>query len=318
MVSCAPDTLKITVSQTASELQVTWTSASDSAEAFAHAAEDVYSHLSQYDLSTKGLDAKEGGIFDHFQNNNYYYKTVHDGASYYISPLKPVDEPLRREIRILQNIEGFLQKAYDKNADTLAMAFYGVHQPTSIGLLVPWADVVSFFPPGIDLTRQEWYSRGLNSPGDPRWSKGPFVSFYQGWVEDVAVPVHSEGEVRGVVVLATSLEKLAAKYFAGSDEALVLLGPDLTPFIATASARSALPLKVIQDFDYTKQLKENPFTNESYRLSATDQPQGLRDVAAAITAGRTDFTVNIADKHYRVYVQAVKEPHFYVVGFAQQ
>lgn len=318
LASCQGSDLQNKVTDVASKLSANFSSVGKSAEKFAKAAEQVYSNLDKYDLSTKGLDVKEGGIFATFQNNTYYYKTVPQGASYYASPLKPVDDKLRREIRILQQIEVPLEAAYTEDSDTLAIAFYGVHQPTSIAMLVPWADVISFFPPGIDLTKTEWYDRGLTSKGETKWSKKPFVSFYRGWVEDVAVPIFDKGSVRGVAVLATSLEKIGAKYFADKDAALVLLGPDLTPFAATPTARTELPLQVMQDFDYTKQLKSNPLADEEYRLSAPKQPLGLQRVAAQIEAGKTSFDQEINGGLYRVYVTEIKEPHFYLAGFTRR
>jgi hypothetical protein len=317
LAGCQGD-LPTKVADVTSKLSANFSSVGQAAKKFAQSAEQVYANLDKYDLSPKGLDVKDGGIFDTFENNTYYYKTVAKGASYYASPMKPVDDTLRREIRILQQIEKPLEDAYVEDADTLAIAFYGVHQPTSIAMLIPWADVISFFPPNIDLRNLEWYQRGLKSHGEVRWAQKPFVSFYRGWVEDVAVPIFDKSDVRGVAVLAASLEKINTKYFAARTDDLVLLGPDLTPFAASPSARTDLPLQVAKDFDYTKQLKTNPPANDDYRLSAPQQPIGLQHVAAKIEAGQTSFEEEVEGHQYRFYVGTIKEPRFYVVGFVRE
>lgn len=318
LTACQGNDLPTQVADVASKLSTNFSSVGQASKAFAQSAEQVYANLDKYNLSPRGLDVKEGGVFNTFQNNTYYYKTVAQGASYYASPMKPVDDKLRREIRILQQIEKPLEDAYVEDSDTLAIAFYGVHQPTSIAMLIPWADVISFFPPNIDLRNLEWYQRGLKSKGEVRWAEKPFVSFYRGWVEDVAVPIFDKGEVRGVAVLAISLEKINTKYFARVPEALMLLGPDMTPFAASPAARAQLPLQVMQDFDYTKQLKTNPKADNEYQLSATQQPVGLQRVAAKIQAGQSTFEEDVEGHLYRFSVSQIKEPHFYVVGFVRE
>ncbi len=313
---CQNNGVKTAAADVAAGVSNSLISVRESAQKFAVAAEHVYSHLDQYDLSTKGMDVKDGGIFDTFQNNTYYYKTKHEGASYYVSPMKPVNDVVRRAVKTMQYLEGDIQSSYEKNGDIMALAFFGVHQPQSVGILYPWVDVVSFLPPQLEIKAMEWYTRGLASNGEAKWSNGPFVSFYAGWIEDVAVPVRVDGAVTGVIVLAISLEKLKAKYFANRTENLLLLGPDLTVFVATPSARKALPIQVVEAFDYTKQLKMNTSPSEGYRLSDNTQPAGMADVARAIAAGQTTVEKRLGGKDWTFYSEEVKETHFYVVGFS--
>jgi hypothetical protein len=315
---CQNSDLKVKVAGVASQLSANLTSVRESAETFAKAAETVYGHLDRYNLSTKGMDVKDGGIFDTFQNNSYYFKTVKDGASYYASPMKPVDDTVRRPIRIMQQLEGDIKKAYDTNGDVMALAFFGVHEPMSLGMVYPWVDVVSFLPPKLQIKGMEWYTRGLSSTGPAKWSNGPFVSFYAGWIEDVAVPVIVNGGVQGVIVLATSLEKFRAKYFLPQTINLFMLGPDDTVFIANPAAKKALDLKVIEGFDYVKQLQNNSSPSDGFRLSDSSQPEGLPEVAKAIAAGKTEIEQRVAGKDWIFYVSPVPETGFRVVGFGQR
>jgi len=318
LAGCQNSQLKTEVADVAAKMSANLVAVREAAQSFAAAAQNLYSHLDRVDLSTKGMDVRDGGVFDTFQNNTYYFKTLRKGASYYVSPMKPVDDTVRRAVRAMQHLEGDIQSSYEKNGDVMALAFFGVHEPMSVGMLYPWVDVISFLPPALQIRQMEWYQRGLASSGSARWSNGPFVSFYSGWIEDVAVPVLVDNQVRGVIVLATSLEKFKAKYFAGQPENLLLLGSDLTVFVANDAARKALPIKVVEDFDYTKQLKVNSSPSEGYHLSDDTQPSGLKALADAVTKGETQITETVAGKRWTFYVSLIKEPRFYVVGFGPE
>ncbi len=183
-------------------------------------------------------------------------------------------------------------------------------------MLYPWIDVISFLPPKLDLARQEWFYRGLASSGGGVWSKGPFVSLFGGWVEDVAAPVKFGPTSRGVVVMTVVLEKINQKYFAEQPENLFMVGPDLTLVMANKAARHALDLKVIEDVDYIKQMRENAFAGDVYKLSDKGQPPEIQQLAADIAAGKKAFTLSAKGRTWNVFVAKVPETGFFVVGFA--
>lgn len=312
------DEVKARVSWIAENLNKDLEGMRASTVAFVAEAAKLYSHLDQYDLSTQGMDVKEGGVFDTFAGNKFYYKTVEAGASVYASPLKPVDDRLKKAIKTILHLEGPLKASYEAHQDLLNASFFGVHEPSSIAILYPFQDVVSHLPPGLDLHVLEWYTRGLNSSGQSLWSKGPFVSLYGGWVEDLAAPVVVEGRTVGVQVMIVGMEMVKAKYITKEAEQVFLLGPDLTLVAANASAQKALGLRVLEDIDYVKQMKENSFAPAVYQLSDPGQTEGLRSVASKIHAGEASFEASVAGTDWRFFVGSVKETGFYVVGFLQK
>jgi hypothetical protein len=320
LVSCdnRADLLRVKVTKIADSLSTSFTSIRESEEEFVKNASDVYSHLDRYDLSTNHMDVKDGGIFDTFEGNKYYYKTVKEGASFYVSPMKPVNGTIRRAVRAMQLVEKDFRDSYEKNSDLLTGNFFGVHEPTSIGMLYPWIDVISQLPPGIDFHIFEWYTRGLQSNGETIWAKGPFVSLLYGWVEDIAAPVKVAGKSIGAIVMPVGIDKVNVRYFKNEPENLFLLGHDLTLVAANAPARRALTLKVIEDVDYVKQMKENSFATAAYRLSDPNQPPLIQSVAKKIASGDKSFEETDGRSIWVFFVGDVKETGFYTVGFLKK
>ena len=152
------------------------------------------------------------GEFKSFQNGTFYFKPERSGASYYLSPWNPGDEALKRELRLMQYLEPAVVKA-SGTSDLYKMTFYGVYQPQSIAMIAPWLDVISNFPPHLDLTVFEWFRRGLYSDGRAIWAPAPFADLVNGWVVDIAAPAMSGGKVKGVAVQSVSISKLNRKYF---------------------------------------------------------------------------------------------------------
>ncbi len=316
LVSCGQaEVVRAKVDVIAQKLSDNLASVRTSEQDFVSAADSVYANLDRASLSTKGMDVKDGGIFQTFQGNTYYYKTVHEGASFYLSPMRPVDDGLRRDIKALQQTEGLLKTAYEKNSDVMVLSFFGVRNPLSIGMLYPWIDVVSFLPPKIDFAQQEWFTRGLAS-GKAAWSHGPFVSLFGGWVEDISAPVAFSPTSQGVVVMTVVLEKINKKYFADEPENLFMVGPDLTLVMANKPARAALDLKVIEDVDYIKQMRENAFAGDVYKLSDPGQPPEIQAMATQIAAGKKAFPLVAKGRTWNVFVAKVPETGFFVAGFA--
>ncbi len=312
------DLLKAKVDKVAGSLSASFASIRESEEDFIKTASDVYSHLDRYNLSPKHMDVKDGGIFDTFEGNKYYYKTVKEGASFYVSPMKPMNDTIRRAVGAVQLLEQPFKKSYDKNSDLLTGNFFGVHAPTSIGMLYPWIDVVSQVPPGIDFHIFEWYTRGIQSTGETIWSKGPFVSLLYGWVEDIAAPVRVGGKSLGAIVMPVGIDKVNEKYFKNETENLFLLGHDLTLVAANSPARRALKLKVIEDIDYVKQMKENSFASTAYQLSDPNQSALIQAVAKKISSGEKSFEESEGGATWVFFVGDVKETGFYTVGFLKK
>lgn len=303
------------VEKTASAINTDFENIRKAEETMVKQIEDVYANTNKLDLSINHMDVKDGGVFATFDKNLYYYNTNKGGVSYYCSPGKPVDNTIRREIRMMQYMEPYLEQAQKTDPDIISLAFYAIHKPTSIGMLYPWFDVVSIFPPGLQFTMFDWYNRGFQSSGAALWSKLPFVSLAAGWIIDVAAPVKMNGITKGATVLSIDLAKVNTKFIKKQKNNLMLLGPDLTLVAANNSAKNSLNLKIIEDIDYVQQMKENKFAADQYKLSDASQSPEMQAVASKILSGSKKFEQTINGKTYQFTVSDIKEVGFYLVGF---
>jgi len=222
---------------------------------------------------------------------------------------------MKREIAAMHRLEPTLESAWESARNLLNIAFYGVHEPTSIGMLYPYVDVVSIFPPGLDFTAFDWYSRGISAPGAPRWSEAPFIDLGTGWMMDVAMAVSAGGRPKGVAVLSIPTRKLVARALpARTAEALAILGRDTAVVGATSRATELLGVRAIEDADFLRQAKVNRLAEDKNKLVGGAYPEELGAVAARIAAGEESFIARLGPARLRFIVARSPETGFIVLG----
>jgi hypothetical protein len=274
---------------------------------------DVYTHLDRYDLSVDHMDVDQGGHFTTFKNNAYYVSNNSEGAAYYSSPRRPVDDGLRRELKILTHLEPFIDATW-KQLPAAKFVFFGISKPETLAIFRPFFDVPSFFPPGLQLSTFEWIARGEQSPEKAKWSNRPFTDLTGEWVMDIARGVAANGTIKGVVVLSISMVKLGRKHLAKQTGMLWLLGADLSVIGASPTAKGEFQLPMLEDSDLLNQLHDNKLAADQFKLNGTSKEPGVRKLAARISNGATNFRETVKGKSYRFVVKAVPEVGFYVLG----
>ncbi len=276
--------------------------------------QNIYNHLDQYDLSITNLDVKEGGLFTTYRNNDFYYKVTNIGAAFYLSPQKPITEDMKKEVKKATYTEKYMMDAYENHKDIIYMVFLGFDKPYNLALLYPWYDMISVFPPGVQLTQFEWYTRGLKSSGKAMWSEYPFTDLYNGWVIDISMPIKtSQGNI-GVAVINMGIRKIVTKYLGNSQNNVLLIGPGMSLLGISSGVKDILDLKVIEDIDYTSQMKGNTFIQDEYKLSHQTQPEILQDLAKSILKGDAVFEGTYNGQQLYFTISKVPETGFFIVG----
>lgn len=315
LVSCdgRPEATRQAVSATADAVNAEFVALRQADETLVADVAALYGKIDTLDLSTKGMDVSEGGIYASFRGNQYYYKTVPQAACLYCSPGRPVDEAIKKQAKFLEYVQPFLQKAQQVSPLALT-AFYGVQEPVTLALIAPWRDVVSVLPPGLTLSMFEWCNRGLKSPGPAVWSAQPFADLSAGWVMDVSAPVRVGGEVKGVTVISADLAKVAGRFIKPQKEALVLMGPDTTVVGISPAAEAVLRVPALEAMDYLKQIKENTFAPGKYRIADPSQNQDLQILGQNLIQGKDGFEAQIGGQRFLVVQKVLPENRMVVVG----
>ena len=91
-----------------------------------------YAHAPTGDALRINLELPSNGAFKFFGDRQFYYKSQAQGAAYYCSPGNIPLEPIQQEIRSMLPMEDALATAYASMPDLIVVAFFGIHQPTSI------------------------------------------------------------------------------------------------------------------------------------------------------------------------------------------
>jgi len=303
------------VATTAAAVDAEFTAVRVAEEHLVTALSTLYETKATLDLSTQGMDVAEGGLYQSFPGDKYYYKSQVRPTALYVSTGRPATAEVKAQVKFFEFLEPSLVAATHAS-DLLTVSFYGVQRPTTVALMAPWADVVSTLPPGIDVTMFEWYTRGLHSAGRPVWSSAPFTDLTTGWVMDVSAPVKASGEDEGVAVLSVNLEKLSRKYLAAQTLPLLLAGHDGTVVGITPSAQALLGIQALEAVDYLRQKRENTFAPGKYKWGDPSQTAEVQALGRLVAEGRPEFELNLGGKAYTVVQKAVPETQMVVVGFA--
>jgi hypothetical protein len=89
----------------------------------------------------------------------------------------------------------------------------------------------------------------------------------------------------------------------------------MTLMYLSDAARGALDLHVLEDFNYTRQMKENTFVPAQFKLSDSSQRPEIRALADMIMSGQDRFDLTIKGTMYRFYAAPVSETGYWLVGF---
>lgn len=314
LAGCGTRGLARQVQDTAEKLNQDYITIRTALEELNRAVTRIYNHPEELDLTPRGVDVSEGGLFTAFEGNKFYYKITNSGAAYYLSPLRPVDDSMKQAIRQAGYAEPALEKAHAAMPGLINTAYLGFSTPYTLALLYPWIDVVSVFPPGIPMEVFEWFRAGMALEKGPAWSPVPFTDLYSGWVMDVYMPVKKAGTNISLTLVSTSLRKAVIKYLEPSRYALLLLGPELSLLGVSAPARDILELKVLEDIDYVRQMKENTFIRDEFKLDHAGQTPVLQELAGAIRKGDSTLRIKEGGYTYHFVIARIPETGLYLVG----
>jgi len=313
VVACSRNELPNAVGATASAVEADLIEVRSLADELVTKVGNVYSQLDRLDLSVDHMDADRGGTFVAFKDNAYYVSNNAQGASYYVSPNRLVDDELRRHVKVLTYLDPLIATAW-KRSTIWRTVFFGTNKPYSLAVFYPRTDVSSLFPPGLQFGQFEWFQRGEQSTERAKWSLQPFTDLTARWVMDVSRGVKVQNALKGVVVINVTMDELSRRHFRKQSRPMWLLGADLSVVCASPPANEALQLPVLVDPDLLQQRSQNARVANLFKLSDGTQEAGVRRLAARVTKGEIDFRETVKGKSYRFVVRSVPEVGFRVVG----
>lgn len=310
--------MKAAVDGSAGELDAYFVRARESVVALDAAVEKLLEDPSRYELSTGSMDVERGGKYKFFQNA--VYTTVADDGEgvVFATGFHPVDESLKKRIKLYENALPIMKKSVSgEYADILVM-----DPEYSLALRYPWIDFLSTIPPKLDIRAFPWISladRSANPSKSTVWLGEPFTALAgAGWIIVVISPIYSGAQMKAVAASNIYLDRLGTSVL-GKSPAIMLFLTDKGLVIAgSVEAHRALGVKILEEYDYLTQQRENVFASDSYLLSSDANPPEIRELGMRLRR-ETEFQARIGGKKYFVYRKALDElPNLWVVGLQER
>ena len=281
-------------------------------------AEGLLANQDKYDLFIDKMDFEKGGRYKLYQNTYYYTYTNDGGVTGLSTGFFPVNEAVKKRLKLFENA-GPLMKSLVSNdySDVLIM-----DHDHSTAVTYPWLDWLSFIPVKFDFRNFPWITMANeeNNPGRKHvWLSDPFVILGgRGWTVVCISPVDVNGKFDCVISEDVYLTRLASSVIKDSKNLLLFVTDKGYVISANKSARDSLKLKVLKEFDYLQQMKENVFIQDEYLLSYKDNPEDIKTFGEQLKKS-TNFETTLGSKKYLVYKKALSElPNLSVVGLIEK
>lgn len=273
-----------------------------SLEVLRKTVEDLYDRQDQLTLNVDSMDAPKGPY--KYLNHVFYYKENDpDNAVVAATGAYPVDRELKKEILLLENAKPALM-SIKKNSPATNISW--IITVKSIGIGYPYFDFLSAIPQKLDLSQTFWFKMAapeLNPGKLTVWSKEPFAAMTgQGWYKTVAAPVYHLGQFMGIVSSDALIKEVVANDLRQSSDMIFVVTRDSLLLGATPSALKVLGLRVLEDFDYLKQMRENAFAPDSFRLNWEKNSSEITALGSRLkTLGDFDHKLQGKDYHFASY-----------------
>jgi len=259
--------------------------------------------------------------------NGALYKAVDDGgAVVYASAVRPIDDETLRLIKLYEKIEPkIVSVVKDSKYVTSAWAY---HQYT-IGFGYPYFDVISVYPPNLDMNLMTFYQRmekDKNPSMTPQWTPvdEPYVGMSgEGWLLTRGYPVFvtkTDDKMTALVDIDTQLSIINKEFIEKSDSMVIVVSSTFSLIASSQEAKNTFGLKVLEDVDYLEQMKNNSFIQDQFNLENEAQNPDIRQIPTKIKESTKDdgFEIEISGKAYQVFYEKTDDPAFYIIGFGKK
>lgn len=309
----------------ADEIQSTSVQARETAGDLAKRLEELFRNESSYDTSIADMDDRYV-----WQEASYMWTTEpgEQGSTVIgTTGLVPVDDGIKRELRLWEHMLPSLREEYTLNRYTDEV-IYCDKRSMVVGQTT--TNFAGLFPSGFDSAEvcrigvtyydyYGWVDPDLNPERVPRWAPSAFVDLLGVFIQSVHAPVFkrkSDAETSGFMGLHYNLEWLNAATVYKSENRILTLSSQSTLIGASPGAMDVLGLPPFerQEPSFLEPEKVREHVDVERNLERGKSPE-LAELATRI---RTDseFEHALGGRNFKVTVEAAPELGFFVVVLA--
>ena len=309
----------------AREIQSTAVQARETAAELARRLEALFRNESSYELSIADMDDRYV-----WREASYLWTTEagEEGSTVVgATGLVPVDDRIKRELRLWEYLLPSMREEYTKNRYTDEVIYCDKRS------MVVGQTTTNFggaFPPGFDawgvcrsgVTYYDyygWVDPDLNPERIPRWAPNAFVDLLGVFIQSVHAPVfkhESDAETSGFMGLHYNLEWVNAATVYKSKNRILTLSSRSTLIGASPEAMDVLGLEPFerQDPSFLAPEAVKKHVDVERNLEVGKSPE-LAELARKMR-GESEFEHALEGRNFKVTVEAVPELQFFVAALA--
>ncbi len=278
----------------------------------------LYQNQTNYNISFENMDTDRGGKYN-FQQGRQYHKDTNDGGC---AVLVTLDIPssqmnkIKKKIRLYENAEKLMTSLTTNLINLWILGNDGVV------FLAPWADLVSTIPPNLDYRKIFWYYMAdeKHDPGKKLvWTDEPFAELAgNGFIKVYMMPVYYNNVMEAAVTSDIYLTPIGRETLAQRKSPLLFISSGSTVIGANEAAIDIFKIKVLKEFEYLKQMSQNAFVPDEYKLTYKGNSQDIQDLGKKLV-NSNEFDIKINGKLYSVYKKEIPDqPDLFVIGLVRK
>jgi|GEM_PF-1368698 len=283
--------------------------------------EDLLKYRDQYDTSTKGMDAR-------YKRIGEAYMLLEDGDLYInaASGFVPVDERIKKELRLYEHAKPRLKEAWKKlrycdemwlfTIETLASGW--VDYKYIADTLLPTLEKVDLTQLNdMRLLRLNWFDI-VGPANDPdrkgAWSPFPFIDLCGQWIYTFHFPVYEHDKFKGVFANHANIEPMLSDSIYKSSVKMMAIHDDATLIGMNEAASERFPLETYKYGGYRGDITEKvSYVREKLNLM-NNASQDFVWLADSLRYQR-EFDFTIEGRKYTILKERVPEIAMNLVAF---
>ncbi len=308
----------------AEEIQSTSVDAREISQEIVTRMESLFRNASSYNTDIDTMDQR----YQWTENTSYMWTPDEKEAGYGVvaaTGAVPVDDAVKRELRLYEYMRPFLREAYARNPyvdevwyiDKKTMAVGQTYLSLS-GALPPGFDAVKVCSSGITYyDYYGWVDAAQNPRRIPRWAPSPFIELLGCFIQAVHAPVYrreDDPEMSGFAGVHYNLEWVNAATAGKSKNRIIIVSGGATLVGASSDALQAIRMEpfIKQKPSWQASQEVRDYVDVERNLER-EKPEDLADLSRKIRTGES-FAHTLYGRKFSVVTRSVPELDFYVAA----
>ena len=248
------------------------------------------------------------------ENGVLYKKKVGEGTAVFVSGNPKVDDAVKEEVYLTVGLDNDLV-AMVHHSQAVAQAYY--NSKFSLNRIFPGFDVLSQYPPGMDITAYNFYylADGEHNPDKKAlWIKEPYVDpAGRGWMVSAIAPVYLENTLQGVAGLDVTVNTLLKRYLPAKNTNTIIVDHNGKLIAGSSEALFLFGMPFLKEYQYNTTIKKDMILGEDYTIQQSKN-QSLRTAVNELLEKNTSLShFTKTGRNYVLLHSTIKELNWIIL-----